>query len=340
MKKLENPEQLENRKADHIELALKSQVQMAQIDNRFYYEPLLSGHVNELPNTKFLGKNLSTPIWVSSMTGGTEMAHFINHNLAKACLKFGMGMGLGSCRPLLESNERFEDFNLRPLMGNDLPLFANLGVAQIEEILASGRIEKIANLVSDLEADGLIVHVNPLQEWLQPEGDRFTKAPIITISELINKLDLQVIVKEVGQGMGRASLKSLLQMPLAAIDFGAHGGTNFAKLEMRRNTDLQRKHYQETANIGHSANEMVNMVNELVGELGNQVMCKEIIVSGGVKNFLDGYYHTSKLKLNSVYGQASALLKPAREGFEPLVEYLNLQIEGLKMAHSFLRVKV
>lgn len=340
LKKLEDQQKLEDRKADHIELALQSQVLQAQNDNRFYYEPLLSKHQTELPKVNFLGHDLKTPIWVSSMTGGTEMAKFINHNLAKACRQFGMGMGLGSCRALLESNDRFEDFNLRPLMGDDLPLYANLGVAQIEKLQEKGQQQQIVDLVNRLSADGLIVHINPLQEWLQPEGDRYEVSPLETLWKLLDSTDLKVIVKEVGQGMGPESLKALLKLPLAAIDFGAHGGTNFSKLEMHRNSDMQRQHFTETAYLGHTASEMVDMVNQLVQHLGSEVLCKEIIVSGGVKNFLDGYHYTSKLSLNSVYGQASALLKPAREGIAPLTEYLNLQVEGLKMAHSFLRVKI
>lgn len=267
------------------------------------------------------------------------MAHFINHNLAKACKAFGMGMGLGSCRPLLESKDRFDDFNLRPVMGDALPLFANLGVAQIEELLEQKALYKVQELVNSLDADGLIVHVNPMQEWLQPEGDRFKQAPLLTIERLLQEVSFPVVVKEVGQGMGPASLSALLQMPLAAIDFGAHGGTNFSKLEMHRGTSQNQMHYGETANLGHSAAEMVGMVNQIVVDLGNKIACKEIIVSGGVKTFLDGFYHTQRLSLNAVYGQASAILKPAKEGIEPLTEYLHLQKEGLMMAHSFLRVK-
>ena len=107
-------------------------------------------------------------MWVSSMTGGTAWAKTINHNLARACKDFGMGMGLGSCRSLLHSNDTFSDFNVRPFIGEDLPLYANLGIAQVEELLERGQLRKVKELVDKLEADGLIIHINPLQEWLQP----------------------------------------------------------------------------------------------------------------------------------------------------------------------------
>ena len=95
------------RKKDHIELAFRSQIDKQDLDSRFYYEPLLSGHPERgsLPGFEFLGKSLKAPLWVSSMTGGTEMAKTINQNLARACKDFGIGMGLGSCRSILFSDD-------------------------------------------------------------------------------------------------------------------------------------------------------------------------------------------------------------------------------------------
>ena len=105
------------RKQDHIQLAFQSQVESMAIDTRFSYEPLLSAHPSQnLEPVSFLGRSLSAPIWVSSMTGGTEKAFIINSNLARACKTFGMGMGLGSCRVLLESDERLRDFDFRKMI--------------------------------------------------------------------------------------------------------------------------------------------------------------------------------------------------------------------------------
>ncbi|MFT4758082.1 MAG: isopentenyl-diphosphate delta-isomerase [Paraglaciecola sp.] len=327
------------RKKDHIELAFKSQVTSSEVDQRFYYEPLLAAHPeqNSWGDFQFLGKTMRIPLWVSSMTGGTELAKTINQNLARACKDFGMGMGLGSCRSILFDDENLADFDVRKLMG-DAPLFANLGIAQLEQLVEKGELWRVNNLLDKLQADGLIIHVNPLQEWLQPEGDRFKKSPIETISAYLDKVDRPTIVKEVGQGMGQESLKALLQMPLAAIDFAANGGTNFAKLELERSDAMRREIYSQLALVGHSAENMVEMVNKFQ-YLSNKIKCPEIIISGGVQTFLDGYYLINKCKMPSIYGQASAFLKHARGSYDELTEYVNAQVQGLELAKAFLKIK-
>ncbi len=331
----------ESRKRDHIELAFQSQVAQAALDERFYYEPLLSGHPQQgsLKSFLFLGKAMRVPMWVSSMTGGTELAHTINHNLARACKDFGMGMGLGSCRPLLDSDDTLEDFDVRNLIGDNLPLFANLGIAQLEQLIESGGLFRARELVDKLQADGLIIHVNPLQEWLQPEGDRFRQPPLQTITTFMEKVDMPVIVKEVGQGMGYESLKALMQLPLAAIDFAANGGTNFARLEMQRGDQAKAAVYEQLAYVGHSADEMVGLYNRLLEELGPKVRCKQVVISGGVRNFLDGYYLINKINAAAVYGQASGFLRHARGAYEELYDHVDAQVQGLELANAFLRVK-
>ncbi|MCB9251006.1 MAG: type 2 isopentenyl-diphosphate Delta-isomerase [Flavobacteriales bacterium] len=332
-----NSDLMSTRKTDHIDLAMVSQV--LETDPRFYYEPMLKPHPdNSIKEKEFAGKALGAPIWVSSMTGGTKHAGIINKNLARACGKYKMGMGLGSCRALLHSNEHLEDFLVRKLCGDDVLLYANLGIAQVEKLIHENKFHLLNQLVDKTETNGLIIHVNPMQEWLQPEGDRIKESPVNTISEVIEKTNLKLIVKEVGQGMGPESLKSLMKMPLVAIDFGAHGGTNFAMLELFRGDEQRREVFEPLTNIGHSAAEMILMVNEIL-EGSNTFNCREFIISGGVKSFLDGYYLSQNLNANSIYGQASAFLKHAMESFELLDEYVASQVSGLALCEQFLKVK-
>ena len=340
MEKIEHEsiESADERKKNHLDLAFASQ--NAEIDDRFNYEPMLKGHPlegEEMP-VQFGNKIMKFPIWISSMTGGTSDAGPINKLLAATAGKYGLGMGLGSCRIILEDNTYFEDFNLRPILGDACPLYANMGIAQIEKILENKQVNKLRSLIERLDADGLIVHVNPLQEWLQPEGDIIQHSPIETLDKLLNELDFPMIVKEVGQGFGPESMKELLKRPLLAIDFAANGGTNFSKLEMLRNK-RKEEHFQNVTKLGHGADEMVELLNNAVDVLGQNVKCQNAIISGGIQDFLDGYYYISKSKMQAIYGQASAFLNYANKGQEELDQFTHHQINGLLMARNFLRIK-
>lgn len=320
-------------------MALQSRTGIPEQDLRFYYEPLLVPHpAGDLEPCPFLGKTMKAPIWVSSMTGGTGEARYINQNLARACNEFGLGMGLGSCRPLLESDEFFPDFDLRKIIGEEHPFYANLGIAQIEHMIEDNQVQRIVDLVDRLQADGLIIHVNPMQEWLQPEGDRFKHPPLETIKRIIDLTKLKLIVKEVGQGMGPESLKALLKLPIEAIEFGAFGGTNFALLELKRASEATKSYFEPLSRIGHNAWEMNEMINALVsGE--KDLPCRQLIISGGITSFIDGYHLIKTSKLKAVYGQASTFLKHAKESYEELYTFVAHQIEGIKLAESYLRVK-
>jgi isopentenyl-diphosphate Delta-isomerase len=330
-----------SRKRDHIELAFQSQVEGGTLDGRFYYEPMLAAHPgqNALNPFPFLGKTFRIPLWVSSMTGGTQMARIINHNLARACNEFGMGMGLGSCRSLLRSDDTLPDFDVRSLIGEEQPLFANLGVAQLEQLIERGEWELVPDMIQKLRADGLIIHVNPMQEWLQPEGDALRYAPIDTIKKSLDLAGFPIIVKEVGQGFGPESLRQLLQLPLEAVDFAANGGTNFAKLELLRSDPAKQELFQRLALLGHSAEEMVAFTNQILNEPNARIRCKQIIISGGIRHFLDGYHLIQKIQLPAVYGQASGFLHHARGDYETLRAYVENQIRGLELASAYLVVR-
>ena len=328
----------EARKQSHLELALGSQ--NSSMDSRFFYEPMLAGHPedgDDWPVT--LGsKTMKFPIWISSMTGGTAKAGPINKMLALTARKFGLGMGLGSCRAILDSEFHFDDFHLRPILGDELPLFANIGIAQVEQLIENGQTKLLDRLVDRLDADGLIVHVNPLQEWLQPEGDRIQSPPLESIKRLLNDISSPLIVKEVGQGFGPESMRELVQLPLLAVDFGANGGTNFAKLELSRNGQAE-DNFKNLVAVGHSAEEMLAMLNQYVQDADLEIRCERVIISGGVTNFLDGYYLIEKSGLPAVYGQAASFLQRAYQSQEVLDVYAEGQTRGLLLARQFLRVK-
>lgn len=328
-----------DRKLDHIQLAFESQTQQS-LNFGLHYEPMLSAHPNDNTDLSldFLGKKLKAPLWVSSMTGGTAKARQINLNLARACGEFGLGMGLGSCRSLLEASERLEDFAVKKYLG-DYPLYANLGIAQIEQLLEQKAVDKVNQMMSDIKADGLFIHVNPLQEWMQPEGDVIKRAPIETIASFIEQFEYPVVVKEVGQGFGPKSIKALLSLPLAGIEFAAFGGTNFTKLEHARHSEKTSgtNDILTFAYIGHGAQEMVEWTNQALQEERKGMSKVDIIVSGGIKDVIAGYGLISKLQAPAVIGMASQFLKYAMDDYQVLQQYVESQIKLLKMAKCYLK---
>ena len=329
---------LNKRKSDHIELAFQSQ--LTENDDRFIYEPLFC----ESPKTDFtlpinIGeKVMNYPLWISSMTGGAEKAGEINKNLALVAAKFKLGMGLGSCRPVLENPPSASDFAVRKYIG-DQPLFVNLGIAQIEELIEKNQLNRIHELIENLESDGLIIHLNPLQEWFQPEGDHFRYSPLVTIKKVLDFLKYPIMVKEVGQGFGPKSMEALLKLPLEAVDFGSFGGTNFSLLENLRRDDVRKETWLCATHVGHTAEEMSNWATEIIERAPAEINTKTIIVSGGIKTFLDGYYHINKIPHQAMYAHASQFLKYALLGESALTDFVESQIQGLSMAHSYLTVK-
>lgn len=327
----------EQRKADHIELAKNSQVKAESLSGLFNYEPLFHAHPpkDAKIETSIFGKKLNYPLWISSMTGGAKSAQLINKNLATVASQYKIGMGLGSCRSILDSDNRFEDFNLRPILGTDVPFYANLGIAQLEELVEKKSIDKIHHLIDRLSADGLIIHVNPLQEWFQPEGDRYKKAPIETIEAILKNKKYPVIVKEVGQGFGPRSLRALIELKVDGIELAGFGGTNFSKLEaLRKSQDGIVSSKSALINVGHTPDEMVDILNSIYTINSST----SIIISGGIKDVVHGMALKQRLKFNSVIGFGLRFLEHA-EDLNKLNKFIIDEIETLQMTNSFLEIK-
>lgn len=330
----------ESRKKDHIELTFKSRPESMVDQMGLYYEPLFSAHPSlekDTFPTRFMGYDLKLPLWVSSMTGGTGVAKNINKNLARAAGEFGLGMGLGSCRSLLDTtNQRFSDFDVKSEL-KEFPLFSNFGIAQLEELIEQNSIHKVFDITKNLNADGIIIHVNPLQEWAQPEGDRYKRSALETIESVVSTSPYPIIVKEVGQGFGPKSLEALCKMPLAAVEFAGLGGTNFTILELSRlNASESGRKLKNTklGLIGHTPLEMVGFINNLDPA---KMKCKNFIISGGITSALEGYILMQELKYPAVIGMASEFLKYAMNDYETLRQFVLALKDELLMANAFLR---
>ncbi|MFO8053814.1 MAG: hypothetical protein R6U19_01440 [Bacteroidales bacterium] len=227
---------------------------------------------------------------------------------------------------------------MREIIGQEQPLFANMGIAQLEEMIKQDRLPELHDLVSLLKADGMIIHVNPMHEFFQHDGDHLQHPPLETIRAYLTTADYPVVVKEVGQGMGNESLRALLKLPLEAIEFGAFGGTNFAKVEMQRDPNADNALFDPLAYIGQTAEEMTLMTNQIRKNEPEALKTNKLIISGGIKNFLDGYYLTAISDIPAVFGMASQFLKYAKEDYKGLKSFAQSQIKGFLMAKTYLKI--
>lgn len=231
-------EQFEQRKQDHIKLALMPENQTADLstlDNiNLIHEALPDLNFDEVSirGSRF-GREIEKPFLVSSMTAGHRRAKHINRNLIEACAKNGWAMGVGSQRrELTDSKAAFEWQYLR----QDFPevsLYSNLGIAQLIETSAT----EIQRLTDALRADALIIHCNPLQECIQPEGTTTYKGCWDALAHLVKNFELPIIVKETGCGFSRETMTRLNDIGIAAIDVGGLGGTHWGRIEGHRATD-------------------------------------------------------------------------------------------------------
>lgn len=302
-----------DRKKDHIQLATEAQSHIKQFSfepSELNYEPLWANHHAKLDGVELLGKKLQYPLWISSMTGGSELALEINKDLSILAQDLGMGMGLGSCRPFIEEADREQDFLLREY-APDILLSANLGIAQVDKYLQSNRWSEIEEKLETLNCDFLMVHINPLQEWFQPEGDEFSRAPLEILKELKKITKLKLGVKEVGQGFGPQSLKALVELELEVIELSGTGGTNFTMLEMIRdqNNDIDLENFSQ---IGHHWSQMVSWLNHIYSPSYKKFPM--IIISGGIRTPLEAATAMKSARFPAMIGMAYPFLSWQQQG--------------------------
>lgn len=226
------------RKAEHIRINLSEDVAAKGVGSgfdayRFIHRALPEINLADVdPSTTLFGRRLAAPILISCMTGGTSEGGQLNRVLARVAQRMGFAIGLGSGRVLLEHPELIDTFDVRGL-APDVLLFANLGAVQ----LAKGYgIEHCRKLVRALHADALVLHLNALQEAVQPdgEGDTCFAGLLAKIGNVCRHLDVPVVVKEVGWGIAPDVVESLVDVGVAAVDVAGAGGTSWTEVERRR----------------------------------------------------------------------------------------------------------
>jgi isopentenyl-diphosphate delta-isomerase len=275
--------QISERKSDHLRINLDRDVTAKGIDNgfdsyRFVHRALPEIDLREVDTSlELFGKRLSAPILISCMTGGTPEARKINRSLAYVAEERGIAIGVGSGRALLEHPELLDSFDVRPVAPNAL-LFANLGAVQLNKGYGTAECRR---LVDALRADALVLHLNPLQEALQPEGDTVFRGLGARIAQVCRELEVPVIVKEVGWGITAHEVRSLFDGGAAAVDVAGAGGTSWSEVERHRLGQTWRANVAATfAGWGIPTAEALCDARRLSPE-------GLIFASGGVRNGLD-----------------------------------------------------
>ena len=229
---------IDQRKADHIKINLEKDVRSALttgLENyHFIHEALPELDLAQIDTSLSLfGKELSAPILISSMTGGTSDAEAINLRLAEAAQEMKVAMGVGSQRAAIENLDQAKTFQVRRV-APDILLFANLGAVQLNYGYG---LEQCRMAVDMIEADALILHFNPLQEAVQDAGDTNFAGLAKQIEEICKQVGVPVIAKEVGWGISERTAKRLVDCGVSAIDVAGAGGTSWSQVEMYRAPD-------------------------------------------------------------------------------------------------------
>jgi isopentenyl-diphosphate delta-isomerase len=268
----------------------------------------------------FLGKRLGAPVLVSSMTGGVEQGWELTRRLANAAQALGCAMGVGSQRAAIENPARSRFFTVRDV-APDVLLLANLGAVQLNYGFGTDECRRAVEMI---DADALVLHLNPLHEALQPDGNHDFSSLTGKISRVCDALDVPVIVKEIGFGISADVAHRLMECGVAAIDVGGTGGTSWSAVEHHRaSDDLYRRLSHTFTNWG-----IPTALSLLLAQQGAPGL--PVIASGGLRSGIDA---AKAIALGaSLAGFAGPLLKAAAVGEEAAFASLTALVEELRLA--------
>ncbi|MEB2333709.1 MAG: type 2 isopentenyl-diphosphate Delta-isomerase [Anaerolineaceae bacterium] len=316
---------IDQRKADHLKINLEQDVRSALTtgleEYRFVHEALPQIDLKRVSSrVNLFHKELAAPILVSSMTGGTAEAETINLRLAEAAQEMRIAMGVGSQRAAIERPEQAKTFQVRKV-APDILLFANIGAVQLNYGYA---IDHCRRAVDMIQADALILHLNPLQEAVQDAGDTNFEGLAQKIADICAKIEVPVIVKEVGWGISKRTAKRLADCGVSAIDVAGAGGTSWSQVEMHRAPDEFTRQLAATfVSWGIPTADSIIQTKEAAP---NAI----IFASGGIKDGLD---IAKCVALGATLGgMAGQFLKAAALSTEKAIETMELTKRQIEVA--------
>ena len=316
----------QRRKSDHIRINLQEDVGFKHVSTgferyRFVHCALPDLNIEDVDTANtLLGKRLAAPLLISSMTGGTPEARRINQRLAEAAQAAGVGMGLGSQRAALEEPALADTYRVRHL-APDILLMANVGAVQLNYGYGPDECRRAVEMV---EADALILHLNPLQEALQPEGDTHFAGLLDKIETICKASEVPVVVKEVGWGLSEPVAHQLASAGVAALDVAGAGGSSWSQVEMHRaTTEHQRQVAAAFAEWGIPTAESLRMAQRGAPGL-------PIIASGGIR---DGVQMAKAIALGAVTcGVAGPFLHAASESTAGVADLIAVLTDQSRVA--------
>ena len=318
--------QHQQRKSDHIRINLQEDIGFKHVSTGFeryrFTHCAMPGLDLEDVDTSvtLLGKRLAAPLLISSMTGGTPEAGVINQRLAEAAQAASIGMGLGSQRAAIQNPTLADTYRVRRV-APDILLLANLGAVQLNYGYGPNECRRAVEMV---EADALILHLNPLQEALQPEGDTCFAGLLAKIGAVCQALEVPVVVKEVGWGISERVARQLANVGVAAIEVAGAGGSSWSQVEMHRATDeLQRQVAAAFADWGIPTAESLLMALRGAPEL-------LAIASGGIR---DGIQVAKAIALGATAcGAAGPFLHAASKSVAAVTDLITVLVTQLRAA--------
>ncbi len=321
---------IELRKRDHISLCmdLEEKAEFSEKTTWLEYVDLVHNALPELNlnevslEASLLGRRFSYPVLIEGMTGGVQEAYQINRNLAEAAEKLNIPMEVGSQRAGIEDPALRDTYRVAREVAPKIFLIGNLSGVQ----LAKEGVSCAEKAVEMIEADALAIHLNSLQELIQPEGSTLFKGVLEAIKRAAENLDVPLIVKEVGVGISKEVARRLFSSGVRVIDIAGAGGTNWTRIELERVKGLN----DLKASIAELFSEWGIPTAASIIEISSTVKGIELIASGGIRN---GLQAAKAIALGADFvGVARPLLKPALGSPEDVEQIILRFAEGIKAA--------